>query len=666
MAVETVHAVCPHDCYDACGLKVTAEDGRVTAIKGDPNHPITRGFLCFKVNHYRDRLYHPDRVTTPLRRVGAKGSGEFEPVSWEQALAEVGGQLQRIMAEWGGEAVLPYTFAGNEGILSHVMAHRFFTLIGASRLDRTICTAAADAALKWVYGTDLGPDPETLPRARLVLLWGSNPLATNIHAVPLLDEARQNGAVIWTIDPLKTATATRFDHHVALKPDSDYALAMGLSRELIHRGAVDQDFIARYVTGYENFRGLAEPWTRARTLAATGVSEAQFDQLCEVLATARPALFRTGWGVQRHRDGAHIIWAVSALSLILGTPRHVGGGHLSSNAGAFLLNRRGLYHIQDAPARPARLVNMVQLGDALTELTDPPIRALIVYQSNPAATAPNQSRVLEGLKRDDLLVVVHEQMLTDTTRYADWVFPAAMSVESLDLYVSYWHRYVQLNRPAAPPLGESVSNTEFFRRLGRALGLNHPALNDSDETLIRTALTTSEAWMDGITWDSLHQNPVQKVRLAMESRPFVDTPIGAKGGRLCIEPLPLPSSAAGPILPPNVFRLLSPSRRETIKSSFGNVESVVKAGEPELLMHPQDANRLGLADGRWVIVSNDLGETRMRVKRSDVAQPGILVSYAVRWNRAADGTNVNQLTSTRLSDVGGGATFYDVQVRVRP
>ncbi|MDA8206598.1 MAG: molybdopterin-dependent oxidoreductase, partial [Thermaerobacter sp.] len=209
MAVETVHAVCPHDCYDACGLKVTAEDGRVTAIKGDPNHPITRGFLCFKVNHYRDRLYHPDRVTTPLRRVGAKGSGEFEPVSWEQALAEVGGQLQRIMAEWGGEAVLPYTFAGNEGILSHVMAHRFFTLIGASRLDRTICTAAADAALKWVYGTGLGPDPETLPRARLVLLWGSNPLATNIHAVPLLDEARQNGAVIWTIDPLKTVTARR-------------------------------------------------------------------------------------------------------------------------------------------------------------------------------------------------------------------------------------------------------------------------------------------------------------------------------------------------------------------------------------------------------------------------------------------------------------------------
>lgn len=659
-----MHGVCPHDCYDACGLEVTAEDGRVTSVKGDPNHPVTRGFLCFKVNHYRDRLFHPDRVDEPLKRIGPKGSGRFVAVGWDEALDEVASSLRKIVETWGGEAVLPYTFAGNEGLLSRVLASRFFQHIGASTLDRTICTAASDAALEWVYGTSLGPDPETLPNARLVVLWGSNPLATNIHEVPLLDEARAQGAQIWTIDPLKTATAARFDEHVALNPGSDVDLALGLGRALVERGAHDEAFIARYVDGFDQYCAVMQRWSKTRTLDATGMSADQFDRLVEVLASVRPALVRTGWGLQRRRNGAEAVWAIAALSIILGTPQHVGGGHLAGNSGAFWLNR-SVAAVNGAPA--TRHINMVQLGQVLTDQANPAIRALIVYQSNPAATAPDQSRVLQGLMREDLFTVVHEQMMTDTAQYADWVFPAAMSVELLDLYVSYWHRYVQLNEPAVSPYAESVSNNEFFRRLAARMGISDPLFHESDDALIRRLLDVDHPWMEGITLEKLRDNPVQRVRLAPQARPFVDTPIPTPTGRLMIAPLTGADdhNARGAALQPGEFHLITPSRRETIKSSYGNVQTVVKTQDPELLMHPDDARRQGLSDGQWVTVFNHRGETQMRLRIDEMPPPGTVVSYAVRWNHAAHGTNVNQLTPSTPSRHGGGATFYDVKVGVR-
>lgn len=667
MASRTVHAVCPHDCPDACGLNVTAKDGRITSIQGDPAHPITRGFLCFKVNHYQERLYHADRVTTPLKRVGPKGSGQFRPVSWDEALATVGRDLNLIITRFGGQAILPYTFAGNEGLLSHSLSERFFRSIGASRLLRTICTAAADAALDQVYGTALGPDPQTLPLARLVILWGSNPMATNIHEIPLLDEARQRGAEIWTIDPLKTATANRYGHHVAINPGTDYAFALGLAHAILELGHGDMEFISEHVAGLGPFRQLAAQWTKERTLAVTGVSERQFAELLERFSSVRPLLFRTGWGLQRRLRGALAVWAISALSLILGTPRDVGGGHLVSNSGAFKLNWPGLDR-EEIGTAPTRAVNMVQLGEALTTLSHPPIQALIVYGSNPAATAPNQRKVLQGLSRPDLLTIVHEQMMTDTARYADWVFPACMSVEALDLYISYWHRYVQLNVPAVNPLGDSVSNNEFFRRLARAMDLGHPALQESDESLIRTLLDSPHPWLQGITWDALVEQPVQKVRLPTRARPYVETPIPKPDGRLHIEPFftqSLVDWGESPQLP-GEFMLLSPSRRETIKSSFANVTTVLKAKVPELLIHPQDLSRLGLESGQWVTVYNDLGETRMVLRQSDIPPLGTVVSYAVRWNDATGGTNVNQLTPAAVSDYGAGATFYDARVRIRP
>ncbi len=666
MASRVVHGACPHDCYDTCGLTVTAEDGRIVRVEGDADHPITRGFLCFKVNRYMDRLYHPERITVPMRRSGPKGAGQFAPVPWGEALHEVGSALRGIVAESGGQAVLPYSFAGNMGVLSgSSMDERFFHAIGATQLERTICTASTGAALRWVYGSQLGPDPETIPAARLILLWGTNPMATNVHQIPLLDRARDQGADIWCVDPLRTATVERYGHHLALRPGSDYALAMGLATALMAQNRHRQDFLDRYVTGFAEFQQAAAPWTRARTLATTDLDGGDFDRLVERLGGIRPILFRTGYGSQRQHDAAKTVWAISCLSLLLGTPEDVGGGHLASNGDAFGLNWKGLTR-PDLRTSLSRSVNMLKLGEALLTLEDPPIRSLIVYNSNPAATAPDQAAVLRGLARPDLLTIVHEQMMTDTARWADWIFPAAMSLETLDLHTSYWHRYVQLSLPAADPLGESVSNPEFFRRLAAAVGLQGPEFAATDEDLIRTALDSDAEWMQGITWDALQEQPVQRVKLDPEVRPFVDTGIPRPDGRFNMAPLPVPSAPVGMSpLAPGEFYLLSPSRRETIKSSFGNVASVVKEGRAELLMHPDDILRLGRAAGEWVTVYNAHGETRMQLKSSRVPQPGTVVSYAVRWNDAAGGSNVNQLTASTLSDYGGGATFYSARVKVR-
>ncbi len=666
MGVRTVHAVCPHDCYDTCGLSVTVEEDRIIRIAGDASHPITRGFLCFKVNRYQDRLYHADRITQPLKRVGPKGTAQFKAVAWQDALDEVGATLRTIIEESTGEAILPYSFSGNMGILSEAsMDRRFFHAVGASQLDRTICTASASAALRWVYGTQLGPDPETLPQTHMVVLWGTNPMATNVHEIPLLDEARSHGAKIWCVDPLNTATASRYDYHVALKPNTDYPLALGLGRAILERGAQDRQFIARYTTGFQAYERVVQEWTRERTLAVTGIPPEIFDEWVDQMIHRRPLLFRTGYGVQRQVDGAKTIWAISCLSLLLGTPQEVGGGHLVGNGGAFGIDWDRLGR-PDLMSSSPRTVNMLQLGHALLDLDNPPIRALIVYNSNPAVTAPDQHRVLMGLRRTDLMTIVHEQMMTDTARYADWVFPAAMSMETLDLHTSYWHRYVQLSQPATPPWGESVSNTEFFRRLAQAVGLRHAALRSSDAELLREALDTRHPWMEGITVESLYAHPVQKVALPADARPFLDTPIPTPDGRFHLEPLPVdPNPVPQANRRPDELHLISPSRRETIKSSFGNIASVVKEARPEILMHPEDLARLGVASGEWVTVFNEQGETRMVAQESRVPQPGTAVSYAVRWNAAAEGTNVNQLTSETLSDYGGGGTFYSTRIRVR-
>ena len=662
----TTFGVCPHDCYDTCGLRVTVEERRVARIAGDPDHAITQGFVCFKVNRYLDRLHHPDRILHPLKRVGPKGRGQLVRATWEEALDDIGQRLAAIRARWGGEAILPYSFAGNMGILaSESLDRRFFAALGASRLDRTICTASAGATARWMFGQSLGPDPETLPLARLVLLWGANPAATSVHAIPLLDEARRRGARIVTVDPLATATARRFDQHVALRPNTDVALALGLGHLLIQSGRIDRAFIAQRTVGFDRYRAAAEAWPLARTATATGLAPDAIAALADALATVRPLLIRAGYGVQRQAASAEATWAIAALAVITGALMDVGGGFLQGNGDAFPLAPLDAGWLA---APPPRRVNMVQLGEALTALAEPPIGALIVYNSNPAATAPDQARVLAGLARDDLFTVVHEQMPTDTTRYADWVLPAAMSLEVLDVHTSYWHRYIQLSQPAVPPPGEAVSNPELFRRLARAMGLTDPGLYASDETLLDDLLGQSAGhpWLRGITRERLMAAPSQKVRIPQTARPFVDTPVHTPDGRIRLAPPPLAPAAPHPDrLRP--FHLLTPSRRETIKSSFGNVERVRPHEPPTLLMAPADMAALGIRPGQRVRVHNTQGATDLAAAESAVTPPGTVVSYAVRWlHDGGSATNINQLTSGRLSDYGGGATFYTTRVSITP
>jgi anaerobic selenocysteine-containing dehydrogenase len=666
VSVRREYAVCPHDCYDTCGLHVTVDNGAIRAVRGAREHPLTRGFVCLKVSRYPERIAHPDRVLSPLRRVGPKGSGRFVETTWDEALGAIGARLQEIVATWGGEAVLPYSFAGNMGVLAYgSLDQRFFHALGASRLERTICTAAADAATRWVFGMRLGPDPEVLPEARLILLWGANPAVTNVHAIPLLDAARARGAEIWTIDPLRTETARRYDRHLAIWPGTDAVLALGLVRWLVRTGRYDRAFVERYAEGLEDLLAVAEPWTLERTADATGLAVDAVHELAERVATVRPLLIRAGYGVQRQDAGGAAYWALAALSVVAGAPADVGGGFLGSNRDAFVLNHVRLT-APDLLKRPVRRVNMIQLGDALLRLDNPPVKALVVYNANPAATAPDQRAVLQGLAREDLLVVVHEQMLTDTAQWADWVLPAALAFETLDLHTSYWHRYLQLSRPVRPPAGDAVSNTEFFRRLAKAVGLTEPRLFASDEELIRDALDTDHPWMRGITLERLYAEPIQRVRLDPRMRPFVDTPIPTPSGRIRLKPPPWMK----PVLPPSRddgrLWLISPAKRETIKSSFGNIESLRRhEPEPTLLLAPPDAERLGLTDGMLVSVENEQGAARFRLVVCDVPRPGTAVSYAVHWNRDGDGANVNQLTSQRTADAGGGATFYAAKVAVR-
>lgn len=654
-----VHGVCPHDCYDTCGMEIEWKDGQIYRIQGQTDHPITQGFLCFKVNRYLERVNHPDRVLYPLKRTGVKGAGQFKRVTWDAALRDIADRLGHVIDRFGGDAILPYSFAGNMGVLSEgSMDRRFFAAIGAANLDRTICTASANYVLRQMFGQRLGPDPEQIPQAQMIVLWGANPMATNVHQIPLLDHAQKNGAKIWAIDPLNTETAVRYHRHLPLTPNSDAILALALGRYLIHHELYDQNFVEQHTAGFAAYRDAAEPWSLETAAWHCGISPAAIEELALDIAQIRPLLIRPGFGMQRQTNSAWAVWAVASLAVLTGAWKDTSGGLLLSNSDAFPLNWQGI-HRPDLALGQSRTVNMVELGIALE---DGSTQALVVYNANPAATAPEQAKVLRGLSRKDLFLVVHEQMMTDTARYADYVLPAALSMEVLDLHLSYWHRYVQLNIPGGPPAGESVANTELFRRLAKAMHLEDPAFQESDADLIRTALDTDHPYLTGITLESLYENPVQKVRISEETRPFIDTRINTLDGRIHMEPIGGNRSFGGET---GKYFLLSPSRRETIKSSFANLESFQRRlPDPELLVNPFDADAEAWNDGEWVRILNQRGTTKAKVRISRVPPRGTVVSYAVRWNHSADGTNINQLTPARISDIGGGATFYSTRVDI--
>ena len=694
---KVVHAACPHDCPDACGVLITVEDGRATRIQGDPAHPVTRGFLCAKVSKYLDRVYSPDRVLYPMRRVVPKGGGsknasDFQRISWDEALSTVAERFKTVAKQFGPEAILPYSYGGSLGVLSgSSMDRRFFHRLGASQLERSICSAAGEAGLKSVLGVKLGTEPEQFAQSRYIIAWGANIHGNNVHLWPFINEAHRAGAKLVVIDPYKTRTAKHADWYIPINPGTDAALALGMMHVIIGAGLHDADYVEKYTVGFEQLREKVKEYTPHRVAKWTGISEEHIHKLAHEYATQRPAVIRVNYGVQRSEGGGMAMRAITMLPCIMGSWKEVGGGLQLSTSGGWGLKREALDKpklMQQTLGRPARVVNMVELGKALNTLKDPPIQALYVYNSNPAAVCPNHNEVIRGLKRPDLFTVVHEQFFTDTTDYADIVLPATTFFEQKDLQTAYGHYYVQMSNQAIEPLGECRSNVEVFRGLARAMGFEDECFGDSVEEMIDTALSSANPWLKGIDRDRLEKEGHARLNFegresgtsSQESRPFLPFAEGdfqTPSGKAELYNPALIAQGLDPIaefIPPKESRhtgggfpleLLARKADNYLNSTFSNVPAVQEMEDTSSLeIHVKDAEVRGIRDGDPVRVFNRRGEVTLRAHVNGAVQPGV-VAAKLNWAKLTPGgSNINTLTSEKLTDMGNSATFYSVLVEV--
>ena len=674
-ATRVVQATCPHDCPDTCAMQVTVEQGRVVRIHGDPDHPPTHGALCTKVSRYAERSYHPDRVLTPLRRVGRKGEGRFEPVGWDEALDDIAARLKAIAAR-DPQAVLPYSYAGTMGLVQgDGMAARFFHRLGASLLDRTICSNAGGEALAATYGGKVGMHLEWYAESKLILIWGSNPITSSLHFWTFAQQAKRAGAKLVCIDPRRTETAEKCHQHIALLPGSDGALALGLMHELIHHDWLDHDYLARHVEGWPALRERALQWPPERAAAVCGITADDVRQLARDYGTTKPAAIRLNYGMQRVRGGGNAVRLVSLLPCLVGAWRHRAGGLLLSASGWFRpavrtawLQRRDLL----AGRRP-RTVNMSTIGDDLLRASSPgfgpKIEAVVVYNSNPVAVAPENGKVARGFARGDLFTVVLEHFRTDTADHADYVLPATTQLEHWDAHSAYGHTYAMLNRPAIAPLGQSKSNAEIFRTLAARMGFDEPCFADSDEAMALAAFDPERV-------DAAQLQQRGWCKLAIADAPFAEGGFPTPGGKALADApgLGLPdhvpnyeSPQSSPELAARYpLAMVSPPARHFLNSTFVNVASLRAAEqEPRLEMHPQDAAPRGIADGAAVRVFNDRGEYRCKAALNDRARPGVVNGLGIWWRKdGLAGTNVNELTHQRLTDIGRAPSFYDCLVEV--
>ena len=671
-----VRGACPHDCPDTCALRVTVRDGVAIKVQGDPEHPPTQGVLCHKVSRYTERTYHPERVLHPLKRVGPKGSGQFVRVGWDEALADIAARLSAIAAR-NPEAVLPYSYAGTMGLVQgDGMAARFFHRMGASLLDRTICSSAGGDAIAATYGGKVGMHVEHYAESKLILIWGSNSIASNLHFWTFAQQAKRNGAKLICIDPRKTETADKCHQHIALLPGTDGALALGLMRELIVNDWLDHDYIARHTEGWPGLRERAMAWTPERTAEVCGIGADEVRQLARDYGTTRPAAIRLNYGMQRVHGGGSAVRLVAILPCLVGAWRDAAGGMLLSASGWFkrFRNEAALQRPDLLAGRTPRTINMVTIGDDLLRESSPgfgpKIEALIVYNSNPVAVAPESPKVVKGFAREDLFTVVLEQFLTDTADHADIVLPATTQLEHLDVHTSYGHTYALINQPAIAPLGEAKPNTQIFRELAAAMGFDEPCFRDEDETLARTAFTAE------LDFEALRRDGW--VKLPVAEAPFAEggflTPSGKC--RIAAPALSLPdfvpnheSALSTPALAQRYpLAMISPPARNFLNSSFVNVKSLrdIEA-EPLVEIHEADALPRGIADGSIVRLFNDRGSYRCKAKLSTRARPGVVNALGIWWRKLGlDGNNVNELTHQRLTDIGRAPSFYDCLVEVAP
>lgn len=676
---EVRRSVCALDCPDTCSLLINVdESGAGSRLRGDPAHPITRGFLCGKVARYLEREYSPDRLLHPQRRNGAKGEGRFTRISWDDALDEIAGRLKQTAAEFGSESILPYSFAGSMGMLqANGMDRRFFHRLGASRLDRTICSSTGGAGLVAALGLRYGTEPEQFRHSRFILAWGANILATNVHLWPFIVEARRNGARLYTIDPVRNKLGHLSDKHFSIYPGSDAALALGLMHVIIRERLFDAEYIGKHTLGFDDLARKVEEYSPGVVSQMTGIAAEEIVSLARDYASSRPAVIRVNYGVQRSDRGGMAVRLISLLPALTGSWRDVGGGLQLSTSGAFHFNtpsleRKDLQHA--ALGREARLVNMSELGRALTELDRPRVKAVVVYCSNPAAVAPDQNQVTRGLRRDDLFTVVIEQLQTDTADYADILLPTTTFLEHTDVYLAYGHYYLQFARAALTAPGECRSNVEIFRELAKRMGFSEPCFDESEEDMIRGLLNSGHPFLQGITFEQLDRDRSIRLRVSDEGEPFLPFAqgnFGTASGKCefhaeTIQYSPPVESRRGDrdLSARFPLELISPKNHNSMNSTFGNRDDA----DSETLtatLNPEDAQRRGVVDGDQVRIFNGRGSLMLRAAVAGTVLRGVVSVPSVRWpRRAADRQNVNVLTSQRLTDMSGGATFYSCLVEV--
>ena len=683
-----VRAVCPHDCPDTCAMLVTVKDGVAIEVKGDPNHPTTAGVLCTKVARYTERTYHAERLLFPQKRVGKKGEGKFERITWDAALNIIADKLKPIAAN-NPSGLLPYSYAGTMGLVQgESMAQRFFNRFGASELDDTICAAAGATGYKYTAGASIGVDVEQTQNAQLIIIWGSNPIVSNLHFWTRVQEAKRRGARIIAIDPYRSLTAEKCHQHIAPIAGTDGALALGLMHVLINEQLIDADYIAHYTQGFDQLAERVKTWTPERVAAICGIDASVIVTLAREYGQASRqggALIRLNYGLQRVHGGGMAVRNIACLPALTGAWRHAAGGTLLSLSGAFpknkaVLERPDLYKGN----KSRRVINMSAIGDALLQQADPDfgakVEALIVYNSNPVAIAPDANKVAQGFMREDLFTVVLEHFQTDTADYADILLPATTQLEHVDVHSTYGHYYMMANNAAIAPLGEAKTNTDFFRLLAHKMGYTDACFNESDDEIAAQAFDISKPAAAQFDWQKLKQNGWQKLNLP--AAPFAQggflTPSGkcefysAQMQAAGLDPLPTyiaphESVQSNPDLAARYpLAMISPPARNFMNSTFVNVQSLrATEGEPHLDINPHDALQRGINDGDKVRVYNQRGSHIVKARVTDKARLGLVVGLSIWWKKLSqDGQNANALTSQKLTDMGGGATFYDVLVEV--
>ncbi|MCY8310381.1 molybdopterin oxidoreductase family protein [Bacillus vallismortis] len=664
-------SVCSLDCPDQCGLLIHKKDGKIVQVQGDPDHPVTAGNICNKVRNMTERIYDEKRLTTPLKRTGPKGQAIFEPISWEEAIDTITARWKQLIDEDGAESILPYSFYGNMGKLTaEGMDRRFFYRLGSSQLERTICSKAGSEGYKYTMGISAGTDPEETIHTKLFIFWGINAVSTNMHQITIAQKARKQGAKIVVIDVHKNQTGRLADWFIPIKPGTDSALALGIMHILFKENLHDEAFLSEYTVGYEELREHVKQYDPEKVSRITGVSTDDIYQLARMYGDTSPSFIRIGNGLQHHDNGGMIVRTIACLPAITGQWRRKGGGAIKHNSGILAYNTNALQRPDLLKGRTPRSFNMNQLGKVLLE-TDPPIRSLFIYGTNPAVVAPEATKVRKGLLREDLFTVVHDLFLTETAAYADIVLPATSAFENTDFYTSYWHHYIQLQQPVIERYGESKSNTEVFRLLAEAMGFTDQELKDSDEELIRQALDHPDnPYLAEIDYDSLSTHSFMK---AKREKPLFPGKLPTPSGKIELYSQKMKQDGF-PALPAHTplandddlpFMYVPGPNHNFLNSTFSNNPKHIKLEKtPKLFINTIDAEEYGIVDGDAVRIWNSRGECELAAAVGEQVLPGVVVSQGLWADEPGKKQLVNALTPDRLSDMGGGATFFSGRVQI--